>query len=387
MRVALVHDYISEFGGAERVLLALSEIWPDAPIYTAFYKNGRTLEMLKGKDVRPSWVQNIPGFSTKLHSPLRILAPLIWGSFDFRDYDVVISSASWYVTKGFGQRGHTSPKATLGTTGKPVEFCYCHTPPRYLYGYHTSVTPNWLTKIYSSVVNPFMRKYDFESAQKVDYFIANSEEVKNRIKRFYNRDAKVIYPPVEVSRVSQAPRVSREYYLTVARVVGGKGLELAVETANKYGFPLKVVGGPSGFSKLLESLKQKAGKNVEFLGFVDDDRLEDLYFGAKAFLALSRDEDFGITPVEAMLAGTPVVAFNGGGYKETVIEGKTGIFFDDYTTEGLYNAIQKLGKTKIKPQDCKKQGEKFSRERFKREIKEYVESVHSQRSQGSSQKH
>lgn len=360
MRVALVHDYISEFGGAERVLLTLSEIWPDAPIYTAFYKDGQALERFKGRDIRVSWVHWIPGFAGKLHSPLRLLTPFIWGSFDFRDYDVVISSSSWYITKGFRRSKDT------------IEICYCHTPPRYLYGYQmsTELGNSLLGRIHEIFINPFLRMYDRNAAQRVDYFIANSKEVKKRIEKFYKRDAVVVYPPVEVPQIPRVPR--GEYYLIVARVAGGKGLELAIDTANKYGFPLKIVGAPAGSGVLYNQLKKKALPNVEFLGFVEDSKLVELHAGAKAFLALSRDEDFGITPVESMLAGTSVVAYEGGGYLETVIDGKTGVFFKDYTPEGLCKAMQKLEKLKIKPQDCIKQGERFSKERFKEEIGEFV---------------
>lgn len=359
MKVALVHDYIKEYGGAERVLEALSELYPDAPIYTAFYvKGSNAYEKFKNKKIIPSWAHYIPFFATKLHSPLRFLAPLIWGSFSFSDYDVVISSASWYVTKGL-------------TKGKAIEICYCHTPPRWLYGYKTSVEwqKYWPVKVYAAFVGHFMRMYDFKASQRVDYFIANSREVQARIKKFYSRDSVVIYPPVELSSSKyQVVSSKGDYYLIVARLVGAKGLELAIQAAVKNGFNLKIVGAPSGYYAL-----KKAEKNVEFLGFVTDEELVRLYSGAKAFLALATDEDFGITLVEAMLCGTPIIAYNGGGYIETVIDGKTGVFFSDSTVESLVDAINRLDKIKISPEDCIKQADKFSKERFKREIKEFVE--------------
>lgn len=366
MKVALIHDYIGEFGGAERVLLALSGIYPEAPIFTAFSKKGLFLDKLKDRDIRTSWAQKIPFFSTKLHSPLRFLAPLIWGSFkkELQDFDLIISSASWYVTKGFGQGGLT--------IGKPIEICYCHTPPRYLYGYETSIKPSWLVNFYATIVNPFMRYYDFVSAQKVDYFIANSKNVAKRINKFYRREAEIIYPPVALGRVSQAVR--GDYYLVVARIVGAKGIEMAIQAANKLGFKLKIAGEAVGYSSIIENLKKQARDNTEFLGYVNDLELVRLYREAKAFLALARDEDFGITPVEAMQAGTPVIAYKGGGYLETVIEGETGTFFENYDVEDLISAIERLDHMRINPVDCKKQGEKFSKDRFKKEIKEFVES-------------
>src|SRR3990170_404659 len=211
MKVALVHDFLNEFGGAERVLEALAEIFPKAPIYTAFYKKGSPAYLrFKSKKIITSWVQNVPFFASRLHSPLRFLAPLIWGSFDFSKYDLVITSSSWYVTKGVVKR-KTTPKQSKLAAGqanderKTLEICYCHTPPRYLYGYPTAKKQKgFLVKAYALVVNHFMRVYDFESAQKVNYFIANSKEVAARIKKFYRRDSVVIYPSVDTERFTRS---------------------------------------------------------------------------------------------------------------------------------------------------------------------------------------
>lgn len=361
MKIALVHDYIKEYGGAERVLEELHRLFPEAPIYTAFYdKDGNAYSHFKDAKIIPSWAQNVPFFKSKLHSPLRFLTPFIWGSFDFSEYDIVITSASWYVTKGV-KKGK-----------KTREICYCHTPPRWLYGYNTSIEwqKYWLIKLYGKVIGHFMRRYDYNQAQKVDVFIANSEEVKARIKKFYNRDATVIYPPVSLPKVSDAPK--HDFYLVVARIVGAKGLSMAVEAARKENFKLKIVGAPAGYYTEYKSLSKAASQNVEFLGHVTDEELAVLYKEAKAFLALSKDEDFGITPVEAMLSGTPVVAYYGGGYKETVVDGKTGVFFHEYSVESLIKAIKQLEKLNIKPEDCRKQAEKFSKEVFDGKIKEVV---------------
>ena len=335
MKVALVHDYLNEFGGAERVLLALTEIWPEAVIYTAFYRKGSTAyERFKDKKIITSWAQNVPWFSTKLYSPLRFLAPKIWSSFDFSQYDLVISSSSWYITKGFN------------------EICYCHTPPRWLYGYQTASDwqKYWPVRVYGLIIGHLLRHYDYHQAQKVKYFIANSEEVRQRIWKFYRREATVIYPPVDLPKPKKLKRL--DYYLIVSRPVGGKGIELGLAAAEKYGFKLKVVGGDS----------------------VSDAELVKLYSQAKGFLALSRDEDFGITPLEAMSCGCPVIAFKGGGYKETVIEGKTGLFFKEYNIKSLTHALQKFEKMKFRREDCVEQAEKFSKARFKQEIREFVES-------------
>ena len=184
MKVALVHDYLGEFGGAERVLETLAEMFPEAPIYTTFYRKGEAYERFKSRDIRVSWAHYVPFSQQCFIAPLRFLAPLIWESFDFKDYDLVISSASWYITKGI----LTGPETT--------HISYIHTPPRYLYGFETSVNwqKYWLLRVYARVVNHFLRQYDFTAAQRPDVLIANSENTRGRIQKFYRRDAKVIYP-------------------------------------------------------------------------------------------------------------------------------------------------------------------------------------------------
>ncbi|HVT01534.1 MAG TPA: glycosyltransferase [Patescibacteria group bacterium] len=375
MKVALVHDYIKEYGGAERVLEELHKIYPDAPIYTAFYKkDSKAYKKFEGAKIIPAWVHYVPFFADKLHSPLRFLAPLIWGSFDFSEYDVVITSASWYITKGFGSGGKTAN----GEKRKPIEVCYCHTPPRWLYGYNTSIEWQrfWPVKLYGIITGHFMRLYDFTAAQKVDYFVANSEEVKKRIEKFYRRDATVIYPPVSLPKI-QEPRSKnqkKDYYFVVSRIVGGKGLDMAVEAANKLGIKLKIAGTPSGYYTGYKNLTKQAQKNIEFLGHVTDEELVDLYSGAKAFFALAEDEDFGMTPVESMMCGTPVIAYYGGGYKESVVDGKTGVFFKEYNVDSLASAIEKFEKLKISSEACRKQAEKFSAKVFDKKIREFINS-------------
>lgn len=372
MKVALVHDYLNEFGGAERVLLSMSKIWPEAPIYTAFYKkNSPAGWRFINHDIRPSFVHHLPFFAGKLHSPLRFLAPLIWNSFDFSEYDVVIGSASWYITKGFRGKGP-------GT----VEVCYCHTPPRWLYGYPTSV--EWQrylpVRVYAQVIGHLMRNYDVQAAQRVDYFVANSQTVAKRIWKFYRRKSTVIYPPVTRQKPFLKPR--QDYYLVASRLVGGKGLDLAVKAAIAKGFNLKVVGRPAGYSTAYRQLRQLAeGYPVEFLGYVSDDKLTQLYARAKAFLALASDEDFGLTPVEAMMTGTPVVAFRGGGYLESVIEAddgekkNTGVFFDELTAESLGSAIDRVTKTQFDHQAIHDHACNFAEDCFQKKIKALVQHV------------
>ena len=240
MKVALVHDYIKEFGGAERVLKTLSEMYPDAPIYTAFrVKNSTADKEFKDSRIVESFLAPLLKI-WRLYSPLRFLAPLIWGSFDLSKYDLVITSCSWYVTRGF----------KVGKNTKVV--AYCHTPPRWLYGYETSVgfTKYWPVKIYSAIVSHFMRIYDFNTAQKIDNWIANSKNVANRITKYYRKDSTVIYPPIGTLEIIEATKNLKKenYYLIVARLVGAKGLEEASIVAKKLGFKLKIVGESHGFS-------------------------------------------------------------------------------------------------------------------------------------------
>jgi len=375
MKVALIHDYLKEYGGAERVLKTFCEIWPEAPIYTAFYvKNSTAGKAFVGKKIVESRLAPLIKYKN-LYSPLRFLAPLIWRSFNFSKYDLVITSASWYITRGF----RVGPKTKI--------FCYCHTPPRWLYGYSTSMEWQryWPVRIYGNIIAHFLRLYDYSSAQQVDEFIVNSENVAGRVKKFYRRSSTVIYPPVEVEKIIRATRNLRvkSYYLITSRVVGAKGIELASQVAKKAKMKLKIIGEPAGLKWLGKKLEKLKNPWVEFLGRIPDEELYRYYGQCKAFLALATDEDFGIAPVEAMAAGRPVIAFRGGGYLESVVEGKTGEFFppssettighSEPTVESLVKALKNFKPEKYKSEDCRAQAQKFSKERFKKEIKKFVE--------------
>lgn len=364
MKVALVHDYIKEFGGAERMLRILADMYPKSPIYTAFRVKGSTADRhFEDREIHESFLAPLLKI-WKLYSPLRFLTPLVWRSLDLSSYDLVITSSGWYITRGF----KVGPKTKV--------ICYCHTPPRWLYGYETSVgfTKYWPVKIYSAVIGHFMRMYDFRAAQTVDFWIANSKNVAARIKKFYKKDSVVIYPPVEVERIIKATkRLKKEdYFLIVSRLVGAKGLEEAVGAANKLGFKLKIVGEAHGFSDVEKRIKVLGGKNVELVGKVDDNDLYQLYGKAKGFIALARQEDFGVTPVEAMAAGTPVIAFNGGGFRESVIDGKTGILINKRDEKTIKKAIRRFNKISWEKDKLRGQARKFSKERFRKEFKEFV---------------
>jgi len=356
MKVALVHDYLREFGGAERVLNVLTEMYPEAPIYTAFFcNNGSCKKVFEKKDIRESFLAPILK-KWNLYSPLRFLIPWLWRSFDLSDYDLIITSCSSYIARGF----------KVGSKTKVV--AYCHTPPRYLYGYETSI--DWqkyfLVKVYSVVVNHFLRLFDYKSAQEVDYWVVNSENVRQRVKKFYRREAEVIYPPVELSGLTDdiLRTEKRNYFLIVSRLVGGKGLEAAAKAATELGFDLKIAGEAVGFSQIEERVKQIGGKRVELLGRVSDEEIYRLYAEAKGFIALARDEDFGMTVVEAQMAGTPVLAFNGGGFRETVVDGVTGILIEDMTVGAIKEGIVKFNKLKWDKNKIYENANRFSRENF-----------------------
>ena len=343
MKVALVHDYIKEYGGAERVLRNLADMYPSAPIYTAFcVKDSTAGREFSDRTIKQSFLAPILKI-WKLYSPLRFLTPLIWKSMDLSDYDLVITSASWYITRGF----------RVGKNTKVI--CYCHTPPRWLYGYEMSVgfTKYWPVKIYSAMVGHFMRIYDFNVSNTVDYWIANSKNVQDRNEKFYRTPSTVIYPPVEVEKIIESTKdvKKKDYYLIVSRLAGAKGLEEVAKAVNKLKINLKIAGEAHGFTEVERNLKKIAGDNIELLGRVDDDALYKLYREAKGFIALAKEEDFGMTLVEAMAAGTPVIAYNGGGFKETVIDGETGVFVDDTDVKTLRNAIERVNKTKWKKID------------------------------------
>lgn len=368
MKIALVHDYIKEYGGAERVLEALHDLYPDAPVYTSLYvpeSLGPHRERFKTWDIRTSWLQAIP-LHDRLISILRLVAPFAFMSFDFSDYDVILTSATGAYFPNTLRKGD----ATL--------ICYCHTPPRYLYGYATA--REWkkhsVVRVVAEIANHILRMVDFKAAQQVDYFIANSEEVKRRITKFYRKDATVINPPVDIETPGKLQNVKgqqNEYFLAGGRLARPKHIDLIVRVCTKEKWPLIVFG--KDFAGYGEELRSMAGDTVRFVGEVGDDEKRQLMQGATAYIFSSEDEDFGITPVEAMSVGTPVIAYRSGGVQETVIDGKTGIFFDSLTEDSLTTAIKECAKKKFDKKTIATYAKKFAKERFLKEIAQLVTKV------------
>ncbi len=405
MKIAIVHDYIKEYGGAERVLEALHEMFPEAPVYTSVYLPeflGPHKARFKNWKIKTSFLQNFP-FKAKLISPFRLLSPFAFKSFDFSEYDVVIVSATgayfpnMIVTKTqeakskeLRAKGNNNNSMPYARSSKPVHICYCHTPPRYLYGYATA--REWkkypLLNMLGNIANHFLRMIDEHTSTHVDYYIANSHEVASRIKKFYRKEAEVIYPPVEISSKYQVSSIKYQknqnihntkyvlpntYYVTGGRLARAKHPGLVIRACSELGIPLKVFGRAfAGYGKELEDL---AGENVEFLGEISDEKKKELIRNAKAAIFAFEDEDFGILPVEVMGEGTPVIAYKSGGLKETVVDGKTGVLFDELSVEGVKKGIAKFEKISIDPKACRAQAEKFNEVRFKKEIKAFVERV------------
>lgn len=362
MKIALVHDYIKEYGGAERVLEALHEVFPDAPVFTSVYCPhflGPHKARFASWDIRPSWLQYIP-FKEKLISPLRLLAPSVFWHMDFSAFDVVIVSATGAYASNMIHKGSA------------LHVCYCHTPPRYLYGYATA--RNWkknsLFRFVGEFANHFLRITDYQASQNVDRFIANSKEVAMRIRKFYRKDAVVIYPPVDIPAGLKLGG-KRSYFLAGGRLASPKHINFAVAACTELRLPLKVFG--KGFAGYGEELKKIAGPTVEFCGEVNDEKKWQLMSHARAFIFPSEDEDFGILPVEAMACGTPIIAYNSGGVKETVVNGKTGLLFDELSVLSLIHTLERFNTmTASWIRACQDRANQFAKKRFQKEIEELV---------------
>jgi glycosyltransferase involved in cell wall biosynthesis len=355
-KIALTHDYLREYGGAERVLEVLHEMFPAAPVFVSFVdKKGLGIHWQKFADwdIRQSWMTNIP-FYKRFFSPLRVLAPRFFQAFDLSKFDIIISSSNMYFAKA------------VRTTDRQLHISYCHTPPRALYGYTTQT--NWkknpFTRFFGQLINHYLRLVDFAVSQEVDEFVANSREVQQRIKKFYKRDSVVIHPPVNVPEKMPKKLGDGDYYLYVSRLAFAKHPEIALQACAELKRPLKIVGEGKMRPQLEELLEKYPDAQIDILGAVPDEDLQKLYQGAKALLYPVEDEDFGIVPVEAMGFGVPVIAHNSGGPRETVRDGETGILFKDLSVEGLKHAIKKFEKQTFSRLNIHKQALSFSKESF-----------------------
>lgn len=357
MRVALIHTYLVNIRGSERVYYALSELFPQADLYALVCDRDSQPSVIRDRNVQTSFVQKLP-WSRRLFRLYLPLYPLAIEQFDLRAYNVVLTSSSAW---------------THGVLVQPetCHICYCHSPFRYAWNwYHELMNNSKMGSVAKPLLIPILswiRTWDYIAAQRVDYFVANSKVTQARIARYYNRDSIVIHPPIEVERFSPSQRVG-DYFLTVSALLPYKRIDIAVSAFNSLGLQLRIVGdGPQ--RRHLETI---AESNIEFLGNLSDQDVAQVYSRCKA-LIFTAEEDFGIVPLEAQASGRPVIAYGAGGSLETVVDGVTGKFFSEQTPESLINAIEACNPSNFDPMTIREHALKFDTSVFKRRIKDFVE--------------
>lgn len=356
MKVALVHDWLTNMGGAERLVVNFKEIYAEAPIYTTVYNPENLDKELQNIDVRTSFLQNRKKARID-HKKYFPFMPMAFESFDLNEYDIVLSS---------------STSCSKGVVTKPdtMHVCYCNTPMRYgwefYYEYTSDEKTSKLKKIFLKYFMNYMRIWDVVSSKRVDFFIANSENVAKRIWKHYRRESVVIHPAVR-TKLFTISEVDEDYFLVVSRLVSYKKIDLAVQTFNELNLPLVIIGG----GPELDNLKAMAKDNIKFLGRQTDEIIKEYYSKCRAFI-FPGEEDFGITPVEAQACGRPVIAYSKGGALETVVEGKSGLFFHEQTVDSLEEAINKFQNMKFNKSEIREHAMKFDEEKFKEKINSFV---------------
>ena len=355
MKIALVYDRVNKFGGAERVLLTLHEIWPEAPLYTSVYHSQSALWADDFK-VIPSFLNKL-AMARRHHESFPWLMPLAFESFEFDEFDVVIS-----ITSEFAK----------GIITKPDTFhlCYCLTPTRYLWSGYQEYFQNTAFKFLSQPIVSYLRAWDQIASQRPDEYLAISQEVKKRIKKYYGRDSAVIYPPAETSFFKPGKKQKKkEYFLIVSRLVPYKRVDITIKAFNRLGLPLKIIG--DGMVKRV--LERMAKNNIEFLGQELTDKEVLSYYQNCRALVFSGSEDLGLVSLEAQACGRPIIAFKAGGIPETMVEGKTGEFFYPQTAEALIETVSKFDEKRYNPDICQRQAQHFDVKIFKKQFKEYLE--------------
>ena len=358
MKVALVHDYLNQMGGAERVVLAFHELFPDAPLYTSIYDPQRVDPAFQKIDIRTSFMQKMP-LVKKHHQPFLPFYPFAMERLDLRGYDLVLSSSS-----AFGKGVITRPET--------MHICYCHTPMRWCWNYDEYVEREQLGKLSRSILPyliTWMRVWDQTSAMRVDHFIANSPIVAQRIAKYYRRDAVVIPPPVEAGRFIFDPTLQPDdYFLIVSRFMPYKRIDLAIQACNRLQLPLVIIGTGRDESRL----KEMAGPTIRFLGGLSDAEVLDYYARCRALL-LPGEEDFGITPLEAQASGRPGIAYGAGGALASIIDGITGAFFHEQTVESMAEVLSSFDERLYDPQTIRNHALEFDKPRFHRRILQFIE--------------
>lgn len=359
-RIALVHDYLNQMGGAERVLEVLHAIFPQAPIFTSMYAPRLVADSFRAMDIRTSFMQRLP-FAARHHQPFLPLYPLAFEQFDFREYDVVLSMSSAWA------KGVVTPAETC-------HICYCLTPMRWAWApqhYTAAERINPIARRLLPLVLSWLRMWDVTSAQRVDCFATTSQAVARRIRKCYRRDATVIHPPVNTRRFAPSTEGHEDYFLIVSRLIPYKRIDVAVEAFNDLRLPLRIIG--SGRDEV--RLRALAGPTIEFLGPQSDGDIRHQFQRCRAFI-FPGEEDFGITPLEAQAAGRPVIAYGRGGALETVREGETGLFFREPTSEALAAAVERfmgLPASTFRPRSIARHASAFDTESFKARMQAYVE--------------
>jgi glycosyltransferase involved in cell wall biosynthesis len=359
MEVALVHDWLNQMGGAEAVLEDLVQLFPRAPIYTSIYWRDEMPPAYMGWDIRPLWLNHAPGIYDH-HQQYLALYPAAWSSLNLARYDIVLSNKS----------GFCHGVRTRDRKSRALHICYCLAPTRYVWTFDEYARSEGMRMSLRLALKPIvaaLRRWDYRAAQRVDHFIAISTEIQQRIKRYYQREADIIYPPVDIRRFAPQGRHG-DYYLIVSRLIPYKRIDLAVEAFNRLGLPLVIAGSGRDAARL----EKLAKPNVQFLGRVPDAELPDLMARCKAFIFPGR-EDFGITPVEAQASGRPVIAFGAGGALDTVIDGETGVLFAEQTVEAISAAVKRFNTLTFDPIAIRHHAEMFSTEAFQQKLTAFIE--------------
>ena len=354
-RVALVHDHLVQDGGAERVLRAMMRLWPEAPVYTAYFDPARMGPDFPPERIRASYLQRVP-LARRFYKLTMPALDSAFRRFDLSDYDLVVSSASGWA------KSVRTPSAT--------HVCFCHTPTRYLWSdadtYRESTGYPAPLKAVLKGLYPRLRQHDLRAAAGVDAFVANSRFVADRIQRYYGRDSEVVYPPVDITAF-RPDLPKSDYFLVATRLEPYKRGDLAITAANQLQVPLKVMGSGTELAKL----KALAGPTIEFTGRVSDTERTALFGGARAFIN-PQVEDFGITAVEALASGTPVIAYGQGGAAEIIEDGQTGILFHQQSAEAVAAAMRGMEKSAFAADKLRARAEQFSEPRFARELQAAV---------------
>jgi len=354
-KIAIVASWLNQYGGAERVLEVLHELYPDAPIFTSIYAPGAMPEDYRSWDIRVSWLNRLP-LTKKKHQLFLPLYPLAFERLDLSGFDVVLSVPSAFA------HGVIPPPGTL-------HICYCLTPARFLWNYEQYIARENVGQFARWLLLPIIRKlrqWDRRAANRVDHFVAISKVIQRRIAAFYARESTVIYPPVNTSHFQPAQAVE-DYFLVVSRLVPYKRIDIVVQAFNELGLPLIIIGD----GRDRPALEAMADSNIRFLGRVSDAKMRDYMARCRAFL-FPGEEDFGITPIEAMAAGRPVIAYAGGGALETVIEGITGTFFSKQTPESLVEIVRAFDHRAFDPKVLRRHAERFDRKVFKKRISTFI---------------